>query len=112
MKRTGITFIFKTVHKFYLGVSYALLMGSSQSSCWFQTGRMALLKEYLESTSIHGLVYLVKGEGILAKVLWFLCTVCSFAMAATLIHLNILHWENSPVMVSDTRPVLLQVPMK
>lgn len=71
---------------------------------------MALVAEYLNATTIHGLRYVAEARGsALARCLWLACIAASFAAAAFIIRGNIANWENSPKVITEAQPALIKV---
>ena len=67
---------------------------------------MNLIKEFLEASNLHGLVYISKAESKWAKVLWTVSVVISFSIAGLLINESYTGWKTHPVSsVISTHPV-------
>ena len=67
---------------------------------------MNLIKEFLEASNLHGLVYISKAESKWAKVLWTVSVVISFSLAGLLINESYTGWKTHPVSsVISTHPV-------
>ena len=54
------------------------------------------LKEFLESSTIHGLAYIATNRG-LGKLLWLCIVIAGFSGATLLIQLSFSSWEESPI---------------
>ena len=54
------------------------------------------VKEFLESSTIHGLVYITTTKH-LTRLLWIATVVGGFSVATVMIHQSLLHWAVSPV---------------
>lgn len=67
-----------------------------------------MLSPFLQATSIHGLRYLSESKSILARFLWLVCIVGCFFSALVIIYLNVVHWENSPAVITRVQPVLVE----
>ena len=64
------------------------------------------IREFLESSNVHGLVYISKSESTWGKVLWALTVVVSFSLAIILISDSFQDWSDQPVSsVISTRPI-------
>ena len=64
---------------------------------------MALLREYLEATTVHGLRYLLVSRSLVSKFAWFVCITASFATAALICQSNILQWESNPKVLASVQ---------
>ena len=56
--------------------------------------------EFLESTTIHGLVYIATCKNNAFKLLWIIVVLISFVTAGYLIHDSFASWSTSPVISS------------
>ena len=63
---------------------------------------MDILKEFLESTTIHGLYYISTCKSRIAKAGWLLVVVMGFAASTVLIHSSFSEWAKSPVATTIT----------
>lgn len=70
---------------------------------------MQLFSDFLGATSIHGLRYLAEAKNIVIRALWFLCISASFSAAVIIIYGNVVQWQNSPSVISQAKPILVQV---
>ena len=62
--------------------------------------------EFLESTTIHGLVYIATCKNNAFKLLWIIVVFISFVTAGYLIHDSFASWSRSPVISSvSTYPI-------
>ena len=67
---------------------------------------MDSLKEFLEQSTIHGLVYISNAPSKLSKVFWFLIVVTGFSCAAYLINSSYVDWQSSPIATAiSTHPI-------
>ena len=67
---------------------------------------MNLFKEFLETSTVHGLVYISKAKSIWAKIFWALLVVASFSLAIVLICNSFEGWSEKPVSsVISTRAI-------
>ncbi len=76
---------------------------NSKRSLWNTVG------EFLQRTSIHGVCYLVEAKNPIAKVLWLIAISFCMSSAALIIYLNVLHWHNSPAVVTNVHPEVARV---
>ena len=58
---------------------------------------MEVLKDFLESSTIHGLGYISTSTSKVVKVFWFLIVLSGFITAGFLIHQSFSDWEANPV---------------
>ena len=66
---------------------------------------MSGLKEFLETSSIHGLVYLATTEKM-TRLVWMFVVMAGFAVAAVLIQQSLSSWEANPVSTTlKIRPI-------
>ena len=64
------------------------------------------IKEFLESSAIHGLTYISTTRTALSKVFWIFVVVCGFITAFVLIDRSFVAWEKSPIATSiETFPI-------
>ena len=69
------------------------------------TATMDGLKEFLDSSSIHGLVYISTSRR-LVRFAWLCVVITGFTMAAVLIQQSFSSWADSPVSTTiETRPI-------
>ena len=67
---------------------------------------MDSLKEFLEQSTIHGLVYISSAPSKLSKIFWFLIVLAGFSCAAYLISSSYADWQASPIATSiSTHPI-------
>ena len=65
-----------------------------------------LFREFLETSTIHGLQHIGGEKQKLAKLVWIVIVVCGFSIAAVLIMDSVKGWEESPVSTSvETLPI-------
>ena len=65
-----------------------------------------LFREFLETSTIHGLQHIGGEKQKLAKLVWVAIVVCGFSIAAFLIMDSVKGWEESPVSTSvETLPI-------
>ena len=72
----------------------------------------AAFREFLESSTIHGLVHISTAKSRAARVAWVVIVVASFAFAISMITNAYLEWHQSPVSTTiTTHPITeLQFP--
>ena len=63
---------------------------------------MESLREFLESSTIHGLAYISSAPSKLSKAFWFLIVVTGFSFAFCLINSSYTDWQASPIATSIT----------
>ena len=64
------------------------------------------LSEFLESSSIHGLVYIASSRNKLGKISWTVITLLGFVAAGYLIYDSFNDWAESPTVTSmETFPI-------
>ena len=62
-------------------------------------------KEFLESSTIHGLVYIATNRRV-ARLLWICIVIAGFTIAGDLIYQSFSSWEESPVLTTiETRSI-------
>ena len=61
---------------------------------------MDILKEFLESSTIHGLTYISTSKSRAGKVFWALVVLGGFCSASYLINNSYVEWSTSPVAIS------------
>ena len=67
---------------------------------------MESLKEFLETSTIHGLAHISTAKSKIAKVVWFSIVVFCFFYAIRLIHSSFSDWSLSPVATTiTTQPI-------
>ena len=67
---------------------------------------MEVFNEFLESSTIHGLVYISTSKKRLLRVLWIAIIVTAFSVALKLIFNSFIDWSRDPVSTSvSTHPV-------
>ena len=67
---------------------------------------MDIFKEFLESSTIHGLVYISTSKTTVQKTIWSIIVVIAFGSALKLIGNSYLEWEVDPVSTSvSTHPI-------
>ena len=67
---------------------------------------MDFLKEYLESSSVHGFLYVSKAKHFLAKILWLCIVIIGFTSATLMISSAFKNWEDSPIKTNiETLPI-------
>ena len=65
-----------------------------------------LFREFLETSTIHGIQHIGGEKSKLAKLVWVVIVVCGFSIAAVLILDSVKGWEESPVSTSvETLPI-------
>ena len=66
---------------------------------------MKYFREFLESSTIHGLVYISTAKG-LAKLFWIWVVILGFSVAGILIYQAVDNWRHSPIKTTiETRPI-------
>ena len=63
---------------------------------------MDSLKEFLESSTIHGLTYISSAPSKLSKLFWLLIVCIGFSLAIYLINSSYVDWQASPIATSIT----------
>ena len=67
---------------------------------------MEVFKEFLESSTIHGLVYISTSKNRLLRLLWIAIVVTAFSVALKLISNSYIDWSQDPVSTSvSTHPI-------
>ena len=62
------------------------------------------VRDFLESSTIHGLVYISTTKR-LVKLLWFIVVISGFTVAGTIIYQSFQDWSENPITTTiDTRP--------
>ena len=61
-----------------------------------------LIQEFLENSTIHGLVHISTAKSRLARAAWFAIVVACFAMAIMMITTSYKEWQESPVSTTIT----------
>ena len=57
----------------------------------------APIREFLEASTLHGLVYISKAESVWGKILWTLSVIVSFSLAGVLINQSFADWSKHPI---------------
>ena len=66
----------------------------------------ASLKEFLENSTIHGMVFISTSSSRLVKLFWFLVVATGFSCSIFLIVNNLTAWERSPISTTiSTLPI-------
>ena len=69
---------------------------------------MDSFKEFLESSTIHGLTYISSAPSKLSKLFWLLVVFVGFSLAFYLINSSYVDWQTSPIATSiTTHPIYL-----
>ena len=64
------------------------------------------IREFLETSTLHGLAYISKAESFWGKVLWAVSVIVSFSLAGILIKQSFTDWSTQPVStVITTHPI-------
>ena len=64
------------------------------------------VREFLESSTIHGLAHISTGKTLLVKALWAIIVITSFCVGVSLIVKSYQSWELSPIITSvETKPI-------
>ena len=71
---------------------------------------MDILKEFLESTTIHGLYYISTCKSWFAKAGWMVVVALGFASSTFLIHSSFADWAASPVATTITPHSVADLP--
>ena len=71
---------------------------------------MDILTEFLESSTIHGLVYISTSKGKFLKTLWLVIVVIAFASALNLVHNSYADWDKDPVSTTVSTHPINQLP--
>ena len=67
---------------------------------------MSISREFLESSTIHGLSYISISESKISKLCWFVSVFSGFCIAGYLINSSYVEWDESPVStVISTHPI-------
>ncbi len=64
------------------------------------------LNEFLNSSSIHGLRYIVASRSPLFKLLWLASIIACMTAASVIIYFNVANWSNTPAVVTKVNPSL------
>ena len=71
-----------------------------------QSPTMGIFKEFLESSTIHGLVYISTSKATILKLFWSIIVVIAFGTALKLISNSYMEWNIDPVSTSvSTHPI-------
>ena len=66
---------------------------------------MSILRQFLESTTIHGLAY-IASTAKLSRLIWILVVIIGFSTAGFLIYQSFQSWEESPITTTiETLPI-------
>ncbi|CAL8128762.1 unnamed protein product [Orchesella dallaii] len=69
--------------------------------CWWNPPQEALVSEFFNESSLHGLKYIGQPKRhITERIFWFLAFVIGVVAASILIYAMVLRYENTPVVVS------------
>ena len=71
---------------------------------------METLREFLESTTIHGLSRIASSKSKPAKVGWLLVVIFGFGIAGFVIHSSFSEWDDSPVSTTITSCLVADLP--
>ena len=64
------------------------------------------VREFLESSTIHGLAHISTGKTLLVKALWVIIVITSFCIGVSLIVKSYQSWDLSPIITSvETQPI-------
>ena len=67
---------------------------------------MEILREFLESSTIHGLVYISSSKSNVTKFLWACVVIAGFTIAGVLINSSYSDWRDNPVSTTiSTHPI-------
>jgi hypothetical protein len=67
---------------------------------------MDVLKEFLESSTIHGLAYISTSKNSLVRAAWIVTVLCAVSVAINLINNSYVEWEDDPVSTTvSTLPI-------
>ena len=67
---------------------------------------MEALQEFLESSTIHGLIYISTSRNSLIRLIWIVVVISGFITAGLFINNAFLDWEKSPIETSiETFPI-------
>ena len=74
---------------------------------WAKIAAVSLpFREFLETSTLHGLVYISKAESFWGKFLWTVSVIVSFSLAGVLINQSFVDWSTHPVSsVISTHPI-------
>ena len=65
----------------------------------------SIFKEFLEASTIHGLVYIPSGNRFI-RLFWIVVVITGFSIASVLIHQSFDNWSSNPVKTTiETRPI-------
>ena len=66
----------------------------------------AAVKEFLENSTIHGLVFISTSSSRLVKLFWMSVVAAGFSGSIVMIYRNLTAWERSPISTTiDTLPI-------
>ena len=71
---------------------------------------MENLKEYLETSTIHGVFYISTSKSHVAKAGWFMIVILGFGCAGYLIQSSFSDWADSPVSTTITPHPVADLP--
>ena len=63
---------------------------------------MEVFRDFLESSTIHGLSYMAGAKSNVMRCFWTLAVVASFLVAASLIQASFMSWKESPIISTST----------
>ena len=64
------------------------------------------VREFLESSTIHGLAHIATGKSIYARIIWVLIVIACFSIGISLIDKAFYSWATTPIITTvDTRPI-------
>ena len=67
---------------------------------------MEHIKNFLESSTIHGLTYISAANWKILKAFWVLVVISGFTGAGVIIHQSFQSWDESPVKTTiETHPI-------
>ena len=63
-------------------------------------------REFLESSTIHGLAHISTGKSIYTRIIWVLIVIGCFSIGIVLIDKAFYSWATNPIITTvDTRPI-------
>lgn len=68
-----------------------------------------LLRDYLQSSNIHGLAYLIESKNVFVRCVWLVCICTGLSCAAFIIYNTIDGWTKNPTMISSVEVVPIKV---
>ena len=64
------------------------------------------LRDFLESSTIHGLTYISTTKSTLVRLIWIAIVIAGFSVAGMFIHSSFSSWAESPILTSiETFPI-------